>query len=139
VGKTALVEALSLTITHKPHRSPVTVPAKGATLAEKHSTINLDFELSREELFDLLANYYPRLYVPIAPSMNQTPLEAQVNGFNEKVLGEQNLSAVIYRPGIIVSAYLIDTVMCYRMKKAKINQGVVWCWGLIVFPGSLNC
>src|SRR6266550_9239526 len=53
VGKTALVEALSLTFSQQLHRSLQTVPTPGAPLGG-NSTVDIGFSLAGEELRQLL-------------------------------------------------------------------------------------
>lgn len=54
VGKTALVEALSLTFQHHPHRSLRTMPRAGSP-PRGNSAVRVSFRIPRDELLQLLA------------------------------------------------------------------------------------
>src|SRR3989442_3329593 len=62
VGKTALVEALSLRAGSQPHRSLRTMPTRNAPLSGS-SRVTIEIHLSRDELLDLLRRV-GTLYVP---------------------------------------------------------------------------
>src|SRR4051794_14384471 len=62
VGKTALVEGLSLRFDHKPHRSMMTLPTRFTTQAQR-SRVQASFALAPEELPDLLIERLDRFYV----------------------------------------------------------------------------
>jgi AAA15 family ATPase/GTPase len=59
VGKTALLDALSLRFGAVPHRSLNTLPSETRSLKPK-STVEFTFTLSKEELLDLLIDAQPR-------------------------------------------------------------------------------
>lgn len=63
VGKTALVESLSLRFHNKPHQSLITLPYPGA-VPEHISRVQINFEIGRDELLKILANRLPVFYVP---------------------------------------------------------------------------
>ncbi len=68
VGKTALVEGLSLRFENKPHRSLKTVP-DSLSVPRPLSRVRIVLELSGEELTGLLKSHFPKFYVPI--TMNE--------------------------------------------------------------------
>ncbi len=74
VGKTALLEALSLTFAHHPHRSLKTVPAPSAS-PMPHSSVTVDFVMSGEELADLLIDSVGDFYVPWQAGVQPQPPE----------------------------------------------------------------
>src|SRR2546426_77831 len=63
VGKTALVEALSLTAGSKPHRSLKSLPSPTTPL-QGNSLIDASFALSKAELIDILRGSLPTFWVP---------------------------------------------------------------------------
>src|SRR4051812_7419549 len=65
VGKTALLEALSLGIGSQPHRSLVTVPTPMSTPLPI-SSVQMTLRLDRGELSDILATQVPQFWAPAA-------------------------------------------------------------------------
>lgn|SRR3989442_1243338 len=65
VGKTALVEALSLSAGQKAHRSLKALPT-AATPLQGNSLVDVSFAISRSELIELLRSLQPQFWVPIS-------------------------------------------------------------------------
>jgi AAA15 family ATPase/GTPase len=64
VGKTALVEAMSLQFSNNPHRSMKTVPRRGTKISET-SKVNVAYHLSVGEAEQLLIDDGSNFYVPV--------------------------------------------------------------------------
>ncbi len=107
VGKTALVEALSLRSSHKPHRSPETVPNPFAK-PDPYSQIKVAFELNWQEFLEVLEGITPPWLVPIQP---RDPTSVDVPGWAQRFLDAVREGAVVecvFSSGGISSAYLAD-------------------------------
>lgn len=63
-GKTALLEALSLSFDYNPHRSLTTLPSPDTALGGA-SCVDFTFSVDREELFDLLAAKAQNYFLPL--------------------------------------------------------------------------
>ncbi len=101
VGKTALVEALTIGFAPEPHRSLETVRLKGIPLSNDKSSIEITFELDRNELIDVL-DMLPEIYVPLASGDAQ----ADVDKFL-KAISDRNVLRCLYKTsGGFVKAYL---------------------------------
>src|ERR1700723_3679499 len=70
-GKTALLEALSLHLTPKPHRSVRTMPVPGI-LPEETSTVRATFLLTGEELLDWVQNMRFTYWFPAPNDVGET-------------------------------------------------------------------
>ncbi len=109
VGKTALVEALSLRSADKPHRSPETVPNPSAAF-DPISRVEAWFEISRAELVGLMGSTAPIFYVPLWGVVSP----AAVGDVHQHVLGfsatisERNEIEAEFGSGAVTSAQLIS-------------------------------
>jgi len=65
VGKTALLEAISLRFENNPHRSLSTVPTR-ATAIKEVSSVRFSLEIGQDELPQLLREYASQFYLPAA-------------------------------------------------------------------------
>lgn len=101
VGKTALVEALSLRASEKPHRSLVTAPTPSSTPDSAYQ-MQVSFEIDRDEFVGLLGEHSPTFYVPIGEN---NPTTAHVQRFLEAV-GEQNVIETVFQSSQITEACL---------------------------------
>ncbi len=63
VGKTAMIEALSLRFRNNPHRSPGTMPRLTSPVLDA-SRINILFEMEREEFAEIVTSFAPTVYLP---------------------------------------------------------------------------
>jgi len=77
VGKTALVEVVSLKFQNKPHKSIKTVPYIGA-IPNQISRVNMTFEITGDELKSILADNAPAFTVPINST---STAESEANQF----------------------------------------------------------
>jgi hypothetical protein len=101
VGKTALVEALSLQFGNQPHRSLKTAPTS-LTTPDPYSQMSIRFELSKDELADLLINYLPAFYVPVT---SDEDVNVQTQRFQDAISG-RNVIKAVFESGQIRSASL---------------------------------
>jgi predicted ATPase len=76
VGKTALVEALSLQFGSNPHRSLGTVPTCSAA-PNSPSSVNIAFALGRDEIEELLTKNLPTFTIPADPGVDANAQAAQ--------------------------------------------------------------
>ena len=80
VGKTALVEALSLHFTNKPHRSLSTSPRRTVAI-DPISRVEIKFEISRVELTDLLGNRVRSFFAPVPEQVPGTHAEYFIEAY----------------------------------------------------------
>jgi hypothetical protein len=105
VGKTALVEALSLRSPDKPHRSPETVPNPSFN-PDPVSQIEAAFELNWQEFLEVLESITPPWTVPIyPPDPTRVDVPEQVQRFLDAVR-EGTVVECVFSSGSISSAYL---------------------------------
>ncbi|MCI0330954.1 MAG: AAA family ATPase [candidate division Zixibacteria bacterium] len=102
VGKTAFVEALSLTFSNHPHKSVKTVPYKGAG-HNQASRAFISFQVEKEELMMILRDHLPNFYVP--RNTNQSGA-VQAEEFLKTLQIENNTIACLYEPNNFLSSYL---------------------------------
>ncbi len=76
VGKTALVEALSLQFGSNPHRSLGTVPTRSAA-PNSTSSVNIAFALGWDEIEKLLMKNLPTFTIPADPGVDANAQAAQ--------------------------------------------------------------
>src|SRR5215207_9089704 len=84
VGKTALVEALSLDFTNHPHRSLRTAP-NPQTRASGVSHVTVSFEIERDELIQLFADELEQWHVQRSGEANP---QEEFNEFAAKFMAE---------------------------------------------------
>lgn len=109
VGKTALVEALSLRSADKPHRSPETVPNPSAA-PDPFSRVEVSFELSKEELVGLMRSSAPTFYVPLWGVISPpafSDVQHHVQDFFSAI-SERNVIEAEFSSGGVNSAQLIS-------------------------------
>lgn len=87
-GKTALVEALSLSSSDIPHRSLTTVPTARTPLLG-HTTVRLTFVVDREELFDCFAEFGGELLLSAGQRGDR---EAELAAFVESISEHNELT-----------------------------------------------
>ncbi len=100
VGKTALMEALSLRFSDKHHRSLKTVPT-ALVSPNPISQTEVSFSFSRNELMQLLSAL-GTFYVPV---LNNAPLDMLMQRFANAILDENTLETV-FASGGFRTAYL---------------------------------
>jgi len=100
VGKTALVEALSLRSGHVPHRSLKALPTP-LTPARQDSAFRVVFRLAGPELLELLRDVVQPCWVPV--SSGKDPQQSAV-AFNQSIHGVNDLHATFQ--GSVQAAYL---------------------------------
>lgn len=98
VGKTALLEALTLQVGSSPHRSTKTMPYKNAN-PDPRSRISISIEVSKEELIEHL-DRQGEFYVPIADNIPNVQ-NTLTNSFTDN-----NIIKLIYEDGTFKTAYL---------------------------------
>lgn len=81
VGKTALIEALSLKFANHPHRSLKTVEYVGAPIGG-NSEVEITFEVDKEELLNILLDTRPQFFIPAKGSEDTI---GQINSFYESL------------------------------------------------------
>jgi hypothetical protein len=96
VGKTALTEALSLRFEQKPHLSQTTVPYIGAT-PKQFSHIHMCFEVTSEELKNILVDHISTFHVPIK--------ENRIDDFL-RTISHSIVVKCIFRSGEVTSAHI---------------------------------
>src|SRR6266516_1049365 len=101
VGKTALVEALSLRFSNKPNRSMTTFPRPGM-LSVNASKVIIAFQLDAGEAERLLIDVTNPFFVPINQGAD---VSDEANRFYA-LLQEPNILHVAYQPGSVTLAYL---------------------------------
>jgi AAA15 family ATPase/GTPase len=101
VGKTALIEALSLKYTDKPHRSLATLPRRGTAL-ESSSEVKMDFMISAQE-YEHLLSAAGSFSAPLFSQAEQ-PHHAEQRLF--RTLGRKNVLHCSFKGGSCSSAYL---------------------------------
>ena len=100
VGKTALVEAMSLHFTDNPHRSMKTMPRPGMQVSNV-STVNIAFQLAEGEAEQLLIDSASNFFVPVGSRPQDESNRFQI------LLREPGLIKGIYQPSSsFTSAYL---------------------------------
>src|SRR5947209_6103784 len=100
VGKTALVEAMSLRFTDNPHRNIKTMPRPGMQVSNM-STVNIAFQLAEGEAEQLLIDSASNFFVPV----DSRPVD-ESNRF-QMLLRESGLIKGIYQPSSsFTSVYL---------------------------------
>ncbi len=99
VGKTALVEALSLRLNHNPHRSMKTIPRRGMQ-SSNVTTVNITFQLAEGEAEQLLIDTASGFYVPVGAVRFDDAAKFQ------SLLHDPGLLQCVYQPGAFTSAHL---------------------------------
>jgi predicted ATPase len=82
VGKTALVEAMSLRFVDKPHRSSSTVPSPGAQ-PDPESRAEISVRVEADELTELLIHEMPTFYVPTPAGNPQSVVSVAIAALSE--------------------------------------------------------
>lgn len=100
-GKTALIEALSLQFQDRPHRSLKTVPHSFSKPAPI-SKLNISFELSRDELTNILIDNQPTFYVPL---LRDEHVEHAAKKFLNAI-SKQPILKCVFQRNDFASAYL---------------------------------
>ncbi len=101
VGKTALVEAISLRFGNRPHRSMTTFPRPGMQ-ALSVSKVKMAFQLDAGEAEQLLIDATQPFFVPINQGANASDEATRFHA----LLREPNTFQSVYQPGVIPSGYL---------------------------------
>jgi AAA15 family ATPase/GTPase len=105
VGKSALMEALSLQFSNHPHRSLETIPYKGANFGDQ-SKVEVEFKLSKDELRLLLTDHVKDIYVPISPDPNiPYDMKQVLESFQSVVDSSESNLKVIFNHGEVAEAY----------------------------------
>src|SRR5205809_3668985 len=102
VGKTALVEALSLTAGPKPHRSLKSLPSPTTPL-EGNSLVDASLVISRRELIDLLRGFQAPLWVP---SPEGSSAADTMQKFGQAIQNDVNSLRCAFQNTGVISAYL---------------------------------
>ena len=102
VGKTALVEALSLRFNNKPHRSVRTLPRPEMHEALGTSNVEIAFQLNAGEAEQLLMNTTNQFFVALKEGAD---MSAEAANFHA-LLREPNILQSAYQPPRFTSAYL---------------------------------
>jgi predicted ATPase len=126
VGKTALVEALTLRtedrpLENKPHQSLKTVPNAGATPPDS-SQITIVFEVSGDELKNILVDKLPNFYVPIVPNVDHN---VQKRNFTKAISG-RNILTCSYQNGNFISAHLDTAGYTVDSTDLSSNMDTLW-------------
>lgn len=87
-GKTALVEALTLTLGNKPHLSTKTLPRPGAPM-DGTSGVEVSFQLAGGEAEQLLFDSQSNIYVPVG---DQPDMQASVAAFDAAIRDKPTLA-----------------------------------------------
>lgn len=105
VGKTALIEALSLGFDNRPHRSLETAP-NPQTRANGKSSVTVSFEIEIGELLQLLADEGEFWNVPVPES---TSREDYFNDFAARITAEDAIQIELTQvPGQIEAASMLE-------------------------------
>lgn len=100
VGKTALVEAMSLQFNNNPHRSIKTVPRRGTKISDV-SKVDVTFQLAEEEAEQLLIDDGNAFYVPV----DSRPAEESITF--QALLHQPALLRCLFHPsGSFTSAFM---------------------------------
>ncbi len=102
VGKTALVEALTLAAGPKPHRSLRSLPSSTAPL-QGNSRVDASLVMSRAELIDLLRGFQPAFWVP-NPEGSSTA--DTIQQFRQALQNDPHCLQCTFQNGGLTAAYL---------------------------------
>src|SRR6266446_4765017 len=102
VGKTALVEALTLAASPKPHRSLKSLPSPTAPL-QGNSRVEASLTISRTELVDLLRGFQPAFWVPIPDASSPSDT---LNRFRQAIQNDVHSLRCTVLNGGVTAAYL---------------------------------
>src|SRR5712664_2755868 len=103
VGKTALVEALSLTFAQRQHRSVQTVPGRNTPVTGA-STVTVLLHLSRDEVFQFLARL-GNFYVPVLGGAAR-PVEEAAQVLMAAI-SDANTLKTVWQDGSVVQARFV--------------------------------
>jgi ABC-type cobalamin/Fe3+-siderophores transport system ATPase subunit len=103
VGKTALVEALSLTFAQHQHRSMQTAPARNTPVTGA-STVTVLLQLSRDEVFQFLARL-GNFYVPVLGGASR-PVEEAAQALMAGI-SDTNTLKTVWQNGTVVQAHFV--------------------------------
>ncbi|MDP9485558.1 MAG: AAA family ATPase [Actinomycetota bacterium] len=109
VGKTALVEALSLRSADKPHRSPETVPIPSSA-PDPVSRVEVSFELSKEGFVGLMGSAAPIFYVPlwgVISGVSSGDVQHHIREFLAAI-SERNVIEAEFSSGVVTAAQLVS-------------------------------
>ncbi len=118
VGKTALVEALSLRAGSQPHRSLKTMPQRNAPLST-NSTVTIEIQLSRDELLDLLRRV-GTLYVPTQHNNGS----AAAAHFGDVIAKPISTIATTWTNGAVASSHLLEQPILAANRCATLRVGI---------------
>jgi predicted ATPase len=96
-GKTALLEAISLNFTNKPHRNAQTIPHRSSSFLEQ-SSVNIAYALDRSELLEAIGNTKGSgVSIPIGQADNEQDSAARAQTFIDAIVDDNTFRAT-YTP-----------------------------------------
>ena len=102
-GKTALLEALTLSFEAKPHQSKHTILYVGDSLADYNSYVYVSFFIDLEELDKIMANHNQNFYIPFQANQSKEAIENNFWHWAQKV---RIINCTLAKENKIESAYL---------------------------------
>jgi len=100
-GKTALIEAISLNFSSKPHKSIETIPNRGDPLTS-NSRVEIQIEIQNQELINYIKNILPTFNIRKSSRLED---EEFINKITDLFKQDQILVTGEYLPGGIQKAY----------------------------------